>query len=260
MQWFIDCLLVNVGASALRPDTTKVSSQSLLLNASVIMLKLCEPFVLDETKHHLIDPTFFYSSDAHGGVYTTLGDDAVARLGEAGDGADSMNYAPKNSFIPQCFFFAARSLQLGIVPLLSYHENLMRHVAHSHWEISNAQHRDVQSDPNFRVLVSKQRSNEVTLFQEEMIHDTLRFCNLMAKVLSQMPDATLSQMPEHFVSNICDILMSIAKMKPKLLRGAELRHVFTMNVKLLSPKYSTVSLNKTKKSREGRIHVCVCVT
>ena len=222
----------------MRPDSTKVSSTSLLLNASVTLLKLCDPFVADEKKHRLIAPGFVSSADHHRGIFATTGDDALPRLGEADDSA--VDFAPKNAFIPTCFFFTVRSLALGIVPLLSQHENLLRHISHQHWELSS-QNRDIHSDPHFCMLVSRQRSNEVALFQEEMVTDSLRFCNLIAKFLHELSDEDLKRMPEHFVDNICDILMGVSKMKPKLLRGIELRHVFKLVVKLLSPTYASVS-------------------
>jgi ubiquitin conjugation factor E4 B len=241
MKWFVDALLVNVGASAMRPDPSKVSSSNMLLNMSVVLLKLCEPFVEAEKKQHLIDPGFVSSAEHHGGVFETVGDNAVARLGE-NDGDASMldPYDPNNGFIPQCFFFCARSLHFGIVPLLSYHENLLRHISHAHWDISNSG-RDLQSDPQFSLLVSKQRSNEVALYQDEMVTDTLRFCNRTAKVLFDMEENVLRTMPEDFVSDVCDIIMAIAKLKPKMLRGIQLRYVFKLVVKLLSSKYASVS-------------------
>ena len=248
LQWMTDCMLVNTGATAMRPDPTKVSSSSLLLNVSVVLLKLCDPFVTDEKKHKLIDPGFVSSPSHHKGIYETVGDDALPRLGgnenNDDDGSAPMDeYNPKNAFIPQCFFLTARSLSLGIVPQLSQHENLLRHISHSHWELSS-QNRDIHSDPHFCILVSKQRSNEVALFQEEMVVDTLRFCNLMAKILVGLPDDTLKVMPEFFVENSCDIVMGIAKLKPKLLRGVGLRYVFQLVVKLLSPKYATVRIKE----------------
>jgi hypothetical protein len=251
MQWFSDCMMVNTGASASRPDPTKVSCTNLLLNASIVLLKLSDPVVSDEKKHKLIDPGFLTSPENHLGVFGTTGDDAVSRLGAVAE--STTPYTPKNAFVPQCFFLCARSLALSIVPLLSYHENLLRHISHTHWEINN-QNRDIQSDPHFCILVGKQRSNEVALFQEEYIHDTMRFCDCLAKVLFEVPDDMLSQMPEHFVDNICDILMSVAKMKAKLLRGLELRHVFKMVVKLLSPTYASVS-----ETKNGSRHFFMCV-
>jgi ubiquitin conjugation factor E4 B len=254
MKWFVDALLVNVGASAMRPDPSKVSSSNMLLNMSTVLLKLCEPFVDDDKKQHLIDPGFASSPENHGGVFETTGDNAVARLGESEEDTSMLDpYNPKNSFIPQCFFFCARALHFGIVPLLSYHENLLRHISHTHWDITQ-NGRDLQSDPHFSILVSKQRSNEVALYQEEMVTDTLRFCNLSAKVLFEMDDNVLRTMPEDFVSDVCDIIMAIAKLKPKMLRGIQLRYVFKLVVKLLSAKYASVSV---VYCRVGRCVRCV---
>jgi len=242
MKWFIDALLVNVGASAMRPDATKVSSTSLLLNVSVVLLKLCDPFVDDERKIKLIDPGFVSSPADHGGVFQTSGDLAVPRLGENEEEGNTMadTYNPKNSFIPLCFFLCARSLHYGIAPALSYHESLLRHISHTHWDIT-ANGRDIRSDPHFGILASRQRSAEVALFQPEMVTDTVRFCNFMARVLFEMDDTVLRTMPEDFVSDICGIIMSIVKLKPKLLANIDLRYVFKLVVKLLSARYAGVS-------------------
>lgn len=225
----------------MRPDPTKVASSAMLLNVSVALLKLCEPFVNDEKKHHLIHPGFVSSKEHNGGIFPTSGDDFLPRLGEHGDNSQpSVNYAPKNTFIPQCFFLTARSLALGIVPMLSHHENLLRHISHQHWELTS-NNRDVHSDPHFRMFISRQRSGEIALFQEEMVQASLEMFNLMAKILNEMEDDQLRNMPEHFVDNICDALMSVAKMKPTLLQGMNLKHVFRVVVKLLSSKYASVS-------------------
>ncbi|KAG7368012.1 ubiquitin elongating factor [Nitzschia inconspicua] len=254
MQWFVDCMLMNPGATAMRPDSSKVSSQNMLLNTSIILLKLCEPFVLDDKKHYLIDPGFVSSAKDNQGVFPISGDDALPRLGEriSADTSDPKPYAPKNAFIPQCFFYTARSLALAIVPMLSQHEYLLRHISHMHWELRN-RNQDIQSEPRFSILMARQRSNEVALFQEEMVVDTLRFSNLMAKVIFEMDDDNLRQMPEHFVNNICDIVMNIADLKPKLLRGMEFRYTFSMVVKLLSPKYAGMVRNYNLRATLGDV-------
>ncbi|KAL3935323.1 MAG: hypothetical protein SGBAC_009136 [Bacillariaceae sp.] len=253
LSWFTDCFLLNTGATAMRPDATKVASSNMLLNTSVVLLKLCDPFVRDEKKHKLIDPGFVPSPQHNGGIFPTTGDDFLPRLGETSDEDTPMaEYSPKNTFVPQCFFLTARSLALGIVPMLSHHENLLRHISHLHWELGS-QNRDVQSDPHFCIMVSKQRSGEVALFQDEMVTDTLNFLDLMAKLLTEMPDSLLKQMPEHFADNICDALESVAKMKPKALRGLELRHVFKMVVKLLSARYATMVRNYNLRATLGDV-------
>jgi hypothetical protein len=241
MQWFLEALLVNSSASALRLDATKVSSSNLLLNLSVVLLKLCEPVVMDEEKIKYINPGFVSSEADHRGVYATSGDDFVARLGNDDDDDLVMTeaYNPTNTFIPLVFFVCARSLHFGIVPGLSHHESLLSHISRAHYEITSSG-RDLRSDPHFGMRLSQQRSTEVFLFQPSMVEETLRFCNLMANFLSTMDDDVLKTMPEDFVSDLCGILMSIAKMKAKLLGGVDLRHVFTLVVKLLSAKYATV--------------------
>jgi hypothetical protein len=238
ISWLVDCMVVNVGASAMRPDSTKVSSNGLLLNVCVELLKLCDPFVGDETRHHRIDPTFVASPAAHQGIFPTTGDDAVPRLAEAP--SEVASYQAENTFIPFCFFVCARVLHLSIVPQLSQYESLLRHLSHLHWELES-QNRDIHSEPQFAMLFSRQKSMEVALFQEDMVADVMRFCNLLAKVIVNITDEQLGNMPEHFVDNICTILMKITKFKPELLRGLELRYVFSMVVKLLSPSYAGVS-------------------
>lgn len=244
MKWIIDAQLVNVGATAMRPDKTKVSTAPTLMNMSVVLLKLCEPFMNkeNESKAALIDPGFVSSSEAHGGVYATSGDELVPRLGEtaaAAAAADSV-YEPKNAFIPQCFFFAARSLHLGIVPLSAFHHNLLRNISH-HAYMLRQRNADYQTDPNFGSLLNMQRANEVTLYLEDMVSATLRFCNLMAQFLLRLDGSSLGKMPEHFVDDICEILMFLAKAKPKFLSGHEYGSIFRMVVKLLSPEFANVS-------------------
>ena len=244
LTWFTDAILVNVGASATRPDPAKVSGQNTLLNISVSLLKLCEPFVTDPAKHKLIDPQFCSSPSAHKGVYATEGDDAVPRLGEDDDATMTDEYNPKNAFVTQLFFLTARSMHYGLASSLSQHETLLRQLSHLHWMItSRGSSADLQSDPQFAMYVSRQRAQEVALFQEDIVADHLRFLQLIAKVLYEMDAAQLKTMPEDFVSDVCDTITSIAKLKAKLLRGIDVSYTFKLVVKLLSPTYASVSCN-----------------
>jgi hypothetical protein len=237
LTWFRDALLVNVGATATRPDPSKVSSPSLLLNVSVSLLRLADPFVQSPTKHALIDPGYVSSESAHGGVFTLTED--LPRLGENVATDDMDTYKPKNGFIPEMAFLTARSLHLGLAALLSQQDSLLRQIGHMHYVISN-RGGDLASDPHFGMYVARQRSQEVALYQEDMVERSLQFCNLMAKVMFDMSDDALRTMPEHFVNDICDILTMIAKRKPKLLRVVDFRYIFKVVVKLLSPTYASV--------------------
>jgi ubiquitin conjugation factor E4 B len=60
-------------------------------------------------------------------------------------------------------------------------------------------------------------------------------------------------MPEHFADDICSTLMEVTKMKPKILRGLEFRHVFSMVVKLLSPTYASLVRNYNLRAMLGDV-------
>eukprot|EP00978_Attheya_sp_CCMP212_P044667 scaffold317964_cov58-Attheya_sp.AAC.1 len=246
MQWVTDALLVNIGATAMRTDKSKVCNPQTLLNIGVVLMKLCEPFVKDEKKAALIDPGFVSAPEAHGGVFSVSGDDAVARLGEETPPAGS--YEPKNSFIPQCFFFTARLLHLGVVPSTSYHTSLMRQVWHTRQRSANA-----LSDPNFNHVLMMQYANEVSLLAPDMLADALRFMNLSAQFLLQIDDASLPYMPEHLVDDMCDLITFVSRMAPKAMQGLDLGNVFRLVVKLLSSKYAHTVRNYNLRAKLGDV-------
>jgi len=251
MKWIIDALLVNIGSDAMRPDTSKVSNPQTLLNLSVALLKLCEPFVGNEKKSLLIDGGFVSSEKDHGGVYTVTGDDAVTRLGE-NPTLPTDPYNPKNSFIPQCFFFCARALHFGIVPCSSYHTNLLRQISHTHWQLRQ-RNADLQADPQFNHLLTLQHANEASVLAPDMLADTLRFFNLVASVLLRMEDSELPLMPEHFVDDMCDVMIFVTRMAPKAMQRLDLGNIFRMVVKLLSPKYAHAVRNYNLRAKLGDV-------
>ncbi|GKZ00388.1 hypothetical protein MPSEU_000991800 [Mayamaea pseudoterrestris] len=256
LDWVRDALLVNNTADAMRPDSRKVSSSNLLMNLSVALLKLCEPLVKDaDDKISLIKPSFVSSAQDHGGVFETEGDHAVARLGSRNETDDVPMieaYSPKNKFISPCFFFCARSLHYGLGPALSAHESLLRHIMYLHHDIRGAG-RDIRTDPNFGLLLCRQRSNEVALFEPNMMSETLKFCNFLSRLLMEMDDDMLRTMPEDFINDICRIITIIAKLKSELLKGMELRNVFQMCVKMLSPRYGSIVRNYNLRAMLGDV-------
>ena len=240
MQWFTDALLVNIGATALRPDKTKVSNPQTLQNISVVLLKLCEPFMNDPSRIH---PGFVSSPDHHGGIFATGGDDPVRRLNDDNNETrPSEPYSPKNTFIPLCFFLCARSLHLSVVAGSAYHTNIVRQVNHMAWNLRQ-RNSDVMNDPQFNHILSMQFANEVSLLAPDLILDCLRFFNLSAGFLLQVADESLPLMPEHMVEDMCSFVVFVTRFAPNDMGRADLGNVFESVVKLLSPKYAAVSTN-----------------
>jgi hypothetical protein len=241
MHFFIDALLINIGADAFRPDKTKVCQAHTLLNLSIVLLKLCEPFIQDPTR---IDCGFLLSPVDHCGVFSITGENAVSRLGEnetlASNNSNLAPYQPKNAFIQQVFFFCARSIHFGLASAASFHSILTRQVTHTMWNLRQ-RNADAAHDPSLNHLLTMQYSNEVTILAPSFLDDTLKFVNLVAGVILYVRDDFLAYIPEHFVDDICDILVFVARFQPKALDKLDLGHVFRVTVKLLSPKYAHVS-------------------
>lgn len=253
MQWFTDALLVNIGATALRPDKTKVSNMQTLLNVMSALLKLCEPFVSDPKKAKLLDPGFVSSPADHMGVFTAEGDNAVARLGE-NPSSPTAPYEPRNKFVPQCFFLCARALHLGLVPAAHYHRGLSRQINHEAWQIRQ-RNGDERNDPNFNYFIQTQFALESSLFMGDFLAEGARFVNLTAGFLLRLDDESLPRMPEHFVDDVCDVLTFMPKhpASAKAMRGIDLGDAFRVVVKLLSPKYAHTVRNYNLRAKLGDV-------
>ena len=268
MQWFTDALLVNMGATAFRPDRTKVSSSQTLQNISVILLQLCKPFFDTPDRIH---PGFVSSPSDNGGIFPTEGENAVPRLSssetDADADADDANsnvdnndelqqqqdgdqpnkttkkkppYQPKNTFIPQVFFLCARSLHLSAVSASSHYTSIVRQVNHTAWNLRQ-RNTDLLRDPQFNHMLCLQYATEASLLNPIYITDTLKFCNLCAGFLLNVDDAELKNMPEHLVDDVAEWIVFVAKFAAKSMGGVQLADVFRIVVKLLSPQYANVS-------------------
>ncbi len=249
MQWFIDSLLVNIGATALRPDKTKVSNPQTLQNIAVVLLKLCEPFINSPSR---IDAGFVSSPDHHGGVFIATGENAVQRLSNTSDTTPSQPYNPKNTFIPMCFFLCARSLHLSVVAHSTQHNGIVRQVNHMAWDIRQ-RNGDLTSDPQFNHILSMQFANEVSLLAPETVTDILKFFNLSAGFLLQLDDESLPLMPEHLVEDFSSYLVFATRFATKELGNVELGNVFKTVVKLLSPNHAKTVRNYNLRAKLGDV-------
>lgn len=238
IQWFIDALLLNVNAGGQMADRTKVSSEELLMNFSVILLKLCEPFINDPKKALLIDPAFVSSPDSHGGIYTLMGDDALPRLGENVSDTE-VPYNPKNAFIPLCFFFCSRLLTFTIVPGGSQYENIYRHVAVRHRQVRQ-ENGDPGSDRRFNYFLVQKYWLEIMMMNPTYVTDVFRYYNMAAGIFLNMEKDLFRTMPEHIVEDYCSVLLYASKSCPNLLSGLDLGNLFRLTVKLLTKDYANV--------------------
>jgi len=250
IQWFIDALLVNVNAGASRPDRTKVSSPELLLNLSVVLLKLCEPFFNDTKKSLLIDPGFVSSPENHGGIYDLTGNDHLPRLGS--NVTNSALYQPKNSFIPLCFFFCSRSLALSIIPDANFYDMIVYQARRTAWTIQR-QNGDIRSDPNLNRYLGIQYAKEIHLQNRAYVTDILKFYDMAAGFLMRIDKDQLTTMPEHIVNDFCDVLNFASEQTPKMMAGIDFGNSFRLSVTLLSQDYAGLVRNYNLRAKLGDV-------
>jgi len=248
MKWLIDAMLVNHGATALRPDKSKVSGPQTLQNISVVLLELCRPFFERPDRIH---PGFVSSLPDHGGIFSTTGENAVPRLA-ADQEQEMMSYKPKNTFIPQCFFLCARSLHLSAIASSSHYTAVVRQVNHTAWSLRQ-RNSDLLRDDHFNHLLCLQYATEASLMSPGYVTDTLCFYNLCAGFLLDVDDEDLKKMPEHLVDDVVEWILFVAKFSPKSMDGASLGFVFQIVVKLLSPHYASTVRNYNLRAKLGDV-------
>ena len=212
LTWISDCLLLNANATATMPDRSVVCSRQTLLNVSYVMLKLCGPFVTNEKKRKLIDPSFVYHETAHNGVY----DSEVTRLGNSEAPADLGMYEPQNTFIPTCFFYAARALHLGLFPTIQRYSDHLRRVSHQGWMLSQ-QNVSWRDDPRYNRGLALQFAQEVTACDQTLLEESLAYYECMSKFLIDLGLNGVGYMPEFFVNDVCECLKFVSKNEPTSL-------------------------------------------
>lgn len=251
IQWLTDALLVNAKADAMEKDPTKISSEELLYNLSVVLLKLCDPFVSKPEKAALIDPGFVSSPKSHGGVYELAGDNALTRLGDNISHSED-GYNPKNSFIPLCFFFCSRALALSIVPGMAYYHRTSLHVSRMGWHIRSA-NGDLYSDRRFNHVLQSKCAMGIVVKSPTFATDVFRFYNAVAGFLLRLDSDQLKTMPEHMVSDACAVLDFASHHTTGLLSGIDFGNSFRLTVKLLSKDCAKLVRNYNLRASLGDI-------
>lgn len=251
LSWISDALMLNTGATALRPDRAKVSHAQFLMNLSYELMKLSEPFVNDDKKLKLIDPGFL---DSQSGADVFAKKDEVPRLAEEQSGAqDSVEYNPKNTFIPQLFFFTSRALHLGVFPRTSHHLGILQRVYMLRQRAANPA--ALTDDPEFNHMLSLKYANEASVLSNDLLEDSLNFYCLVAKFLLNLPPQKLQQMPEHMVDDMCELFQFVSKVAPKVFSkaGMNFGSIFQITVKLLSPEHAHTVRNYNLRAKLGDV-------
>jgi ubiquitin conjugation factor E4 B len=291
--WVADALLVNYGATALRPDRATCSHNQTLLNLNVILLALCDPFIKSPEKAKRIDPSFVLCPPAHRGVFsittsatesitmadgratglaaetavaastsngrtstttTSTTNNVITRLGEM----DQIQELSLSEYNPVNAFIPQAYFYAGRALALGIIPAAASHMVllrqASHTAwMVRQRNGDLATDPHFNAILAHQYATEVTLLNPDLVSDVTQFYEMSAGFLHSLPIATLSTMPEHFVDDICDFLTFVARMAPKDMATCSYGNVFNLVLKLLSPDYAKVVRNYNLRAKLGDV-------
>ncbi|KAI3989542.1 hypothetical protein MKX01_031596 [Papaver californicum] len=227
LEYIGDVVKKNSSRAHMQVDTATCASSGMFFNLSVVMLRLCMPFLTDLTKRDKIDATYVSNS-------TRLDLRALTRLHasseESGVWADEnkLKYGNRQySFICECFFLTARVLNLGLLKLIYEYKNLKEKLLESTYTLTVMQmqppskyfQEEIASLNKIIDLLSKENScYESHLLEGDSIQHALSFYRLMIVWLVDsvggfkmpLPSSCPMEfgcMPEQFVDDAMELLI-----------------------------------------------------
>lgn len=255
LAWLEQAVSVNAERAKESPDANVTSTNGTVLNLTMVLLRLCGPFLSpDAKKTHLINAAFL-------GVQSPVFPfDATKLLGNTSD-ADERRLvgASEFNFITRCYFITARAVHLGPVAAMGQYMRLLRQLSYFQSRMNGADGADPRLRAHFDALVTSKMVLDAELLHPDLLHDVLRFVLLSSAVVTSiccggqegthgqllqlpLPDpkehTLLKHVPEHLVDDICSVLIFVARLQPKALQSFALDELLRMILIVLSsPAY-----------------------
>lgn len=260
LAWLEQAVQVNAERAKENPDANVASSNGMILNLTMVLLRLCGPFLApDSTKHRLIDVGYLATQNA---VFPA----DVTRLLAQAEGVDHQQQqddrrpasASSFNFITRCYFLTARAVHLGPVGIMGQYMRLLRQLSYFQSRM-NAPNADPRLRPHFDQLATSKMIMDAELLHPELLNELLRFVLLSCKVVNRLcvgdtsdvaavelplaapsshANSALPFLPEDVVDDICSALIFVARLEPKALNGLAFDELLMMILVFLSsPAY-----------------------
>jgi len=267
LAWLVQSVTLNAEAAKDQPNRLAASSPGMLLNLGSVMLRLCRPFISDIEKLRKVDWGFLGSA---GGLRVFPKDDMrLLQMGEDQGGdvppAPAAGTEKDYNFITQSFFLCWRALHVGVVGEINSYRNHIRRLHHFHGGLATGEPQAVQA-LTIKLLA------DVPMMSPDLVADLLGFtegaCTSLMEQLnvgasggvpvgsssssgedwvlprSSCPPtvlALLTQVPEHLLTDIMEILLFVAKTQPSALCVGRLDSVLSLCVYFLRRPWAVAS-------------------
>ncbi|OQR99062.1 ubiquitin conjugation factor E4 [Achlya hypogyna] len=273
LAWLAQALEVNQEMAKENPNPALTSTAGMLLNLSVVLLRLSGPFLPpSSTKHALIDPTFVAATPNP--VFPA---DATRLVVAAAAG--SAKTLGDFNFITQCFYMTLEAVHLGPVATMGKYMRLLRQLSYVQNHLGSPPDPRVQMQ--FDALATAKMVLDAKLLLPELLHELVRVLLLSADVVSRIcrdrdgkqtatelvlpittPETELLVpfVPEHVVENIVSGLLFVARMAPAELASFAFDDLLHMALIFLSSPQLVRSPHLRAKMSECLFEICLPAT
>ncbi|OQR89672.1 ubiquitin conjugation factor E4 [Thraustotheca clavata] len=272
LAWLSQALEVNQEMAKENPNPALTSTAGMLINLSVVLLRLCGPFLPPtSTKHSLIDPTFLRASP------NPIFPSDSTKLVQATDQITTTSKKLTDfNFITQCFYLTVECLHLGPIATMGKYMRLMRQLSYVQNLMTTRQEPQIQMQ--FDAMVTAKMIMDAKLLMPEFLHELVRFILLSADVVNRicldrdgksisspltLPLITHEQellvpfVPEHIVEDIVNSLLFVARLAPQELGSFSFDNLLNMALIFLSSPQLIRSPHLRAKMSECLFEICL---
>lgn len=276
LTWLEQAMEVNAERAKENPDMNVASTNGTIINLSMVLLRLCGPFLPPESKKtHLINAQFLAVKS---GVFPS---DSTKLIGANSDAQNTVDdrrvadVASEFNFITRCYFITARAMHLGPVSVIGQYMRLLRQL--SYFQSRMNDNADPRLRAHFEAMATSKMIMDAELLHPDLLHEMLRFVLLSCTVVNGIcageqlqegqllplpladpnvaANAVLKHFPEHLVDDICAVLIFVARLQPKALGVFPLDDLLTMILIFLSTPAYVRSPHLRAKMSEVLFHV-----
>ncbi|KAL3674853.1 hypothetical protein V7S43_000779 [Phytophthora oleae] len=276
LAWLEQAMLVNAERAKENPDANITATNGMFVNLTMVLLKLCGPFLAPKSKKaQLIKTEYLTTQDS------LFPFDETRLVGGGTDNTASqddrsiLNTSDFN-FITRCYFITARAMHLGPVGMMGQYMRLLRQLSYFQSRM-NAPNADPRLKAHFDKMAAAKMIMDAELLHPDFLHEMIRFSLLTCAVANSIctgssafdasvlelplpaPDtkvnAVLKYLPEHLVDDLCSVLKFVARLQPKALNAFELNELLKMIIVFLSSPSYVHSPHLRAKMSEVLFHI-----
>ncbi|RLN52723.1 hypothetical protein BBJ28_00016461 [Nothophytophthora sp. Chile5] len=276
LAWLEQAMQVNAERAKENPDVNVVSTNGMIVNLTMVLLRLCGPFLPPNSKKsHLINAQYLATQNPvfpfeETKLLGASGDDAQQDSRQVGSVADF-------NFITRCYFITARAMHLGPVGIIGQYMRLLRQLSYFQSRM-NAPNADPRLRAHFDQMAASKMIMDAEILHPDLLHEMIRFALLSCTVVNSIcagssasegasglelplpaPDTqqnvVLKHIPEHLVDDVCTVLKFVARLQPKALNAFALDELLTMILIFLSSPAYVHSPHLRAKMSEVLFHI-----